>query len=65
MTNFRQGTAAMREVTANTLVSTLTRQAGVYSAAYGTMHHNAPLMSFERKVGHSPCYGLPSVALLP
>ena len=38
---------------------------GVYSAAYGTVHYKEPLKSFERRVGHSPGSGLPSVATLP
>ena len=38
---------------------------GVYSVAYGTVHYKEPLKSFEIKVGHSPNFGLPSVAILP
>ena len=38
---------------------------GVYSAAYGTVHYKEPLKSFEIRVGHSPGFGLPSVAILP
>ena len=38
---------------------------GVYSAAYGTVHYKEPLKSFEIRVGHSPSFGLPSVAILP
>ena len=38
---------------------------GVYSAAYGTVHCKEPLKSFEIRVGHSPSFGLPSVAILP
>ena len=38
---------------------------GVYSAAYGTMHYKEPLKSFKIRVGHSPGFGLPSVAILP
>ena len=38
---------------------------GVYSAAYGTVHYKEPLKSFERRVGHSLGFGLPSVAILP
>ena len=38
---------------------------GVYSAAYGTVHYKEPLKSFEIRVGHSPGFGLPSVAKLP
>ena len=38
---------------------------GVYSAAYGTVHYEEPLKSFEIKVGHSPDFGLPFVAIVP
>ena len=38
---------------------------GVYSAAYGTVHYKEALKSFEIRVGHSPGFGLPSVATLP
>ena len=38
---------------------------GVHSAAYGTAHYKEPLKSFEIRVGHSPGFGLPSVAILP
>ena len=38
---------------------------GVYSAAYDTVHDKEPLKSFEIRVGHSPGFGLPSVAILP
>ena len=38
---------------------------GVYSAVYGTVHYKEPLKSFEIRVGHSPGFGLPSVAILP
>ena len=37
----------------------------VYSAAYGTVHNKDPLKSFEIRVGHSPGFGLPSVAISP
>ena len=37
---------------------------GVYSAAYGTVHYKEPLKSFEIRVGHSPGFGLSSVAIL-
>ena len=37
---------------------------GVYSAVYGTVHYTEPLKSFEIRVGHSPGFGLPSVAIL-
>ena len=36
----------------------------VYSA-YGTEHYKEPLKSFEIRVGHSPGFGPPSVAILP
>ena len=32
---------------------------------YGTVHYKEPLKSFEIRVGHSPGFGLPSVAILP
>ena len=38
---------------------------GVYSAACGTVHYKEPLKSFEIRVGHSPGFGFPSVAILP
>ena len=38
---------------------------GVYSDAYGNVHYKEPLKSFKIKVGHSPSFGLPSVAILP
>ena len=47
-----------------TVLQTVQRN-GVYSAAYGTVHYKEPLKSFEIKVGHSPGFGLPSVAILP
>ena len=37
----------------------------VYSAAYDTVHFIEPLKSFEIRVGHSPGFRLPSVAILP
>ena len=37
----------------------------VYSAAYGTLYHKEPLKSFEKRVGHSPGFGLPSAAIFP
>ena len=37
----------------------------VCSAVYGTTHYKEPLESFEIKVGHSPGFELPSVAILP
>ena len=41
------------------------RRPGVYSAAYGTVYYKEPLKSFEIRVGHSPGFGLSSVAILP
>ena len=38
---------------------------GVYIAAYATVHYKEPLKSFEIRVGHSPGFRLPSVAILP
>ena len=38
---------------------------GVYSAVYGTVHYKESLKPFEIRVGHSPGFGLPSVAILP
>ena len=35
------------------------------SAAYGTVHYKEYLKLFEIRVGHSPVFGLPSVAILP
>ena len=35
------------------------------SATYGAVHYEEPLKSFEMRVGHSPGFGLPSVAILP
>ena len=49
---------------AYTVLQTVRRH-GVYIAAYGNVHYKEPLMSFEIRVGHSPCFGLPSVAILP
>ena len=37
---------------------------GLYSAAYGIAHYKEPLKSFEIRVGNSPGFGLPSVAIL-
>ena len=34
------------------------------SAVYGTVHYKELLKSFEIRVGHSPGFGLPSVAIL-
>ena len=49
---------------AYTVLQTVQRH-GVRSAADGTVHCKEPLKSFEIKVGHSPGFGLPSVAILP
>ena len=38
---------------------------GVHSAVLGTLHYKEPLKSFEIKVGHSPGFEHPSVAILP
>ena len=38
---------------------------GVYNTAHGTVHYKEPLKSFEIRVGHSPGFGLLSVAILP
>ena len=38
---------------------------GVYSSAYGNVHYREPLKSFKIRVGHSPGFRLPSVAVLP
>ena len=38
---------------------------GVYSVGYGALHYKEPLKSFEIRVGNSPGFGLPSVAILP
>ena len=38
---------------AYTVLQTVQRP-GVYSAAYGTVHNEEPLKSFEIRVGHSP-----------
>ena len=48
---------------AYTVLQTVQRP-GVYSAAYGTVHYKIPLKSFEIRVGHSPGFGFPSVAIL-
>ena len=49
---------------AHTVFQTVQRP-GVYGAAYGTVHYKEPLKSFKIRVGHSPGFGLPSVAILP
>ena len=35
------------------------------NTAHGTVHYKEPLKSFEIRVGHSPGFGLLSVAILP
>ena len=47
-----------------TVLQTVQRP-GVYSAAYGSVHYKEPLKLFEIRVGHSPGFGLSSVAILP
>ena len=47
---------------AYTVLQTVQRHV-VYSAAYGTVHYEEPLKSFEIRVGHSPGFQLPSVAI--
>ena len=49
---------------AYTVVQTVQRP-GMYRAAYVTVHYKEPLNSLEIRVGHSPGFGLPSVAILP
>ena len=49
---------------AYTVLQTVQRP-GVCSDVYGTVHYKEPLKSFEIRVGHSPGFGLPSVAILP
>ena len=58
------GTDICHRGCAYTVLQTVQRH-GVYSAAYGTVHYKEPLKSFEIRVGHSPGFGLPSVAILP
>ena len=41
----------------------IVKRHGVYSAAYGTVHYKEPLKSFEIRVGHSPGFRFPSVAM--
>ena len=48
----------------HTVLQTVERH-GVYSAAYATVHYKEHLKSFKIRVGHSPGFGLPSVAILP
>ena len=49
---------------AYTVLQTVHRH-GVHSAAYGTVHSIVPLKLFKVRVGHSPDFGLLSVAILP
>ena len=58
------GTDICHRGCAYTVIQTVQRQ-GVYSAAYGTLYYEEPLKSFEIRVGHSPGFGFPSVAILP
>ena len=60
----RVGTDICHRGCAYTVLQTAQRH-GVYSAAYGIVHYKEPLKSFEIRVGHSPGFGLPSVAILP
>ena len=46
-----------------TVLQTVQRN-GVYGAIYDTVHYREPLKSFEIRVGHSPGFDLPSVAIL-
>ena len=54
------GTDICHRGSAYTVLRTVQRH-GVYSASYGTVHYKEP----EIRVGHSPGFGLPSVAILP
>ena len=58
------GTDICHRGCAYTVLQTVQRN-GVYSAAYGTVHYKEPLKSCEIRVGHSPSFGLLSVAILP
>ena len=58
------GTDMCHSGCAYTVLQTVQRH-GVYSAAYDTVHYKEPLKSFEISIGHSPGFGLPSVAILP
>ena len=58
------GTDICHRGCAYTVLQTVKRH-GVYSAPYGTVHYKEPLKSFEIRVGHSPGFGLPSVAIVP
>ena len=53
-----------RRSCAYTVLQTVHRP-GVYSAACCTVHYKEPLKAFEIRVGHSPGFGFPSVAILP
>ena len=44
----------------NTVLQTV-QMHRVYSAAYGILHYEEPLKSFEISVGHSPGFEVPSV----
>ena len=57
------GTDICHRGCAYTVLQTVQRH-GVYRAAYGTVHYEEPLKSFEIRVGHSTGFGLPSVAKL-
>ena len=58
------GTDICHSGCAYTVLQTVQRPE-VYSTVYGTVHHKEPLKSFEIRVGYSPGFGLPSVAILP
>ena len=58
------GTDICHRGCAYTVLQTVQRHR-VYNAAYGTVHYKEPLLSFEIRVGHSPGFGLRSVAILP
>ena len=49
---------------AYTVLQTVQRN-GVYIVAYSTVHYKEHLKSFKIRVGHSPDFGPPSVAILP
>ena len=58
------GTDICHRGCAYTVLQTVQRH-GVYNAAYGNVHYKEPLKSFEKRVGHSPGFGLPSIEILP
>ena len=58
------GTDIRHRGCAYTVLQTV-QKIGVYSATYSTVHYKQPLKSFEIRVGHSPGFGLSSVAILP